>query len=249
MSYNPVTGDAYGATGAGLTPPPSAGGSPQTFTEALSRVPGEIAGRFRDPRVLADITLRAAGQLAGAAFAGNGLSGEEQALLDEQVAELRTLREQNAELFQQRVQQAQDLIGQSKYFDPEYFGLQSARRAQTAGAAAKRAGLRGLEGSRRQGEARRFDLATGRATGTAYDTGFTSAIAPRLQTQQAGLAAMPTGYPSSIGTYAPLANVYAARDTRQQERAQRIAGLFGTATGISNLRDRDSEYPENPIVF
>jgi hypothetical protein len=249
MSYNPVTGDAYGATGAGLTPPPTAGGQPQTFMEAVSQVPGNIAGRFRDPQVLADITLRAAGQLAGSALAGSGLSPEEQALLDEQVAELRTLREQNAELFQQRLQQAQDLIGQSRYFDPEYFGLQSARRAQTAGAAAKRAGLRGLEGSRRQGEARRYDLATGRATGTAYDTGFTSAIAPRAQLSMAGLSAMPTGYPSSISSYTPLANAYAGAATGRTQQAQRIAGLFGTATGISNLRDRDSEYPENPIVF
>jgi hypothetical protein len=137
------------------------------------------------------------------------------------------LQQTNQALFNQRLEQAQALIGESKYFDPEYFGLQSARRAQTRGAVAKRAGLRGLTGERRAAEARRFDLETGRGTGTAFDQGFQSAITPRLQTQQAGLAGMPGYMPYQ--TPAISGQLYAQGVARQRRAEDRegIADLFG----------------------
>jgi hypothetical protein len=200
---------------------------PATFIDALSQVPKAIAAKFADPKNLADMTLRAAGQLAGSALAGSGLSPEEQSLLSQQTEELRQLQQTNQALFNQKLEQAQNLAGESKYFDPEYFGLQSARRAQTAGAVAKRAGLRGLTGDRRESEARRFDIESGRRTGSAYDQGFTSAISPRVQTQQAGLAAMPgyLGYQTPAIT-AQLSGESFAR-TRRAEDRKGIADLFG----------------------
>ena len=200
--------------------PAGAGGAPKTFTEALTK-------RFTDPSRQADLVLRAAGQLAGSAMAGSGLSSEEQALLNEQTEELRQLQQTNQALFNQRLEQAQNLIGESKYFDPEYFGLQSARRAQLAGAQAKRSGLRGLTGDRREAEGRRYDIETGRRAGTAFDTGFQSAISPRIQTQQAGLAGMP-GYLSyqTPATSAQLSAQGVARSRRAEDR-EGIADLFG----------------------
>jgi hypothetical protein len=202
-------------------------GAPRTFTEALSRTGDAIKAKFADPKNLADMTLRAAGQLAGSALAGSGLSSEEEALLGQQTEELRQLQQTNQALFNQKLEQAQSLVGESKYFDPEYFGLQRARKAQTAGAVAKRAGLRGLTGDRRQAEGRRYDLETGRNTGTAYDTGFQSAIAPRVQTQQLGLAAMP-GYMDyrTPALTAQLGAQGVAR-TRRAEDREGIADLFG----------------------
>jgi hypothetical protein len=176
---------------------------------------------------MADFTLRAAGQLAGSALAGDGLSSEEQALLAQQTDELRQLQQTNQGLFNQKLEAATSLIGDSRYFDPEYFGLQSARRAQTAGAVAKRAGLRGLTGERRASEGRRYDIESGRRTGTAYDVGFTSAISPRVQTMQAGLSAMP-GYMAyqTPAVTAQLGAQGVARGRRQEDR-DGIADLFG----------------------
>lgn len=224
--------------GTGLTVPsamastaPSAAAAPTTFMDALSKVPSTIASRFSDPNALADLTLRAAGQLAGSAIAGDGLSSEEKQLLDAQTAELRNLQTQNAGLFNQKLEQAQALIGESKYFDPEYFGLQRARRTQVAGARAKQAGLRGLTGGAREAEGRRFDLATGRDTGTAYDVGYGTAVGGRLQTQQAGLSAFPSAYPSSFGDYANLSRAYGAASDRSTRQAEGIGNLFGSITG------------------
>jgi hypothetical protein len=195
-------------------------GAPQTYSEALR-------AKFTNPKNLADMTLRAAGQLAGSALAGSGLSSEEEALLSQQTEELRQLQQTNQALFNQRLEQAQNLIGESKYFDPEYFGLQSSRRAQTQGAVAKRAGLRGLTGERRESEARRFDIESGRRTGTAYDTGFRTGVEGRSQTMQAGLAGMPGYMPYQ--TPAISEQLYAQKVARQRraEESEGIADLFG----------------------
>jgi hypothetical protein len=211
---------------------------PATFTEALKRVPGEVAARFRDPTALADITLRAAGMLAGSAIAGDGLSDEEKELLRAQTEELRAIQQTNQALFNQRLEQAQNLLGESKYFDPEYFGLQRARREQLAGAKVKAAGLRGLEGPRRESESRRYDLATARNIGTAYDQGYGEGVGKRLQTMQAGLSAMP-GYmsattPAISAQMAGLGTGY----LRARERQQDIGDLFGSITGQAQSRGR-----------
>lgn len=224
----PVT---RGGTGAMPATAVTAAGQPQTFADALKQVPGEIAAKFQDPKALADLILRAGGQLAGSAIAGDGLSAEERALLDAQTEELRRLQQENAALFAQRLEQAQALIGESKYFDPEYFGLQRARRAQIAGARAKRAGLRGLTGGAREAEARRFDLATGRDVGTAFDQGYGTGVSGRLQTMQAGLNMMPQSYPSSMGDYTNIRQAYAAAEQRRGQQAKDIGSLFGSLTG------------------
>jgi len=238
-SYVGPTGTATGGTiAAGTGTGATAAAKPTTFTEALSKVPGEIAAKFNDPKALADLTLRAAGQLAGSIIAGDGLSDQERALLAAQTDELRTLQQTNAGLFAQRLEQAQNLMGESKYFDPEYFGLQRARRAQTAAAKAKRAGLRGLEGAGRAAEARRFDLATARDVGTSFDQGYLTGVGGRLQTMQAGMQMMPTAYPSSMGEYTNLRGAYTAANQRARETQGDIGNLFGSLTGSQRSQGR-----------
>lgn len=224
----PVTTGPSAATTTAVAPSTVAtAAQPKTFMEAIRQVPAQIQAKFTDPKVLADLTLRAAGQLAGSAIAGTGLSAEEQSLLDAQVAELKQLQQSNQALFNQRLEQAQGLIGESKYFDPEYFGLQRARRAQLSAGRAKRAGLRGLTGAAREAEARRFDLAAGRDVGTAYDVGYGQGITGRLQTQQAGLAAMPSAFPSSGTEFANIGRAYGAAQERRQQTEAGVGKLFG----------------------
>jgi hypothetical protein len=151
---------------------------------------------------------------------------------------LRTLQQTNAGLFAQRLEQAQNLMGESKYFDPEYFGLQRARRAQTAAAKAKRAGLRGLEGAGRAAEARRFDLATARDVGTSFDQGYLTGVGGRLQTMQAGMQMMPTAYPSSMGEYTNLRGAYTAADERRQREVGGVQRLFGSLTETPQASSR-----------
>ena len=230
-SYVGPTGSATGGTiatgGTGATAAPAS----SSFMDKLKQVPGEIAAKLTDPKNMADITLRAAGMLAGSAIAGNGLTDEERALVEQQKADLENLRNTNRTLFDQRLEQAQNLVGESKYFDPEYFGLQRARRAQLAGAKAKKAGLRGLEGGARISEGRRFDLATARDTGTAYDVGYGTGVQGRLGTMQAGMQMMPQSAPSMGNEYTALQNVYGTANTRARERQKDIGNLFGSLTG------------------
>lgn len=200
--------------------------APATFAEALRQVPSAVAAKFRDPAMMADLTLRAGGMLAGSLAAGDGLNSEERKLLAAQTEELRRAQTENVGLFNQRLQQAQELAGSAKYFDPEYFGLQTARRAQVTGARAKQAGLRGLTGAQRTAEARRFDLATGRDTGTAFDTGYSTGVQGRVQAQQAGLAAMPKQFPTSDAGYSSLYAAYGDANTRRTQQASDIGALF-----------------------
>jgi len=242
-SLNPVTGAMQTTTGAGtyqapMAPTTSAGAGtgagtaqPASTWDKIKQVPGQIVDKMTDPKNLADFTLRAAGMLAGSAIAGDGLTDEERALVEQQRADLENLRNTNRALFDQRLEQAQNLVGESKYFDPEYFGLQRARRAQLAGAKAKKAGLRGLEGGARISEGRRFDLATARDTGTAYDVGYGTGVQGRLGTMQAGMQMMPQSYPSAAAEYTALQNVYGTANTRSRERQKDIGTLFGSLTG------------------
>jgi hypothetical protein len=215
--------------GAGTVLQAGAQGVPQpaaTFADALRQVPASVAAKFSDPAVLADLTLRAGGMLAGSLAAGSGLSPEEEKLLTAQTEELRRAQTENVNLFNQKLQQASQFLGESKYFDPEYFGLQSARKQQVAGAQAKQAGLRGVTGAQRTAEARRYDLGTARSTGTAYDTGFGAGVQGRLQAQQAGLNAMPSMFPTSDAGYTSLRSAYGDADVRRGQQAKDIGALF-----------------------
>jgi hypothetical protein len=216
-----------GTTGAAATTG-GAVAAPTTFSEALKQ-------KFTDPRNQADLFLRAAGQIAGSAIAGDGLSDEEKALLNEQTAELRQLRETNQELFNQRLQEAQSMLGESRYFDPSYFGLQSERAVKTAGSRAKREAL-GKFGPQRAGlrraEERRFDLGLATGSQTAYLQGADSAQQNKLRTQTAGLSAMPTSGPAGALQYGQyVGGLYDAADRRRRQAAGDIGDLFGSFTG------------------
>lgn len=219
-----VASTAGAADAAGATAPK------KTFTEALREVPTAIADKFRDPATLADLTLRAAGMLAGSAAAGEGLSPDEQRLLQAQQEELNWLQKNNRAVFNQKLQEAQALLGEARYFDPEYFGLQAARRQQLAGAAQEREGLRGLTGERRRAAQRKIRLGVARNVGQAYDVGFGQGVSGRLQTRQAGLSALPEA-PATYGGYSGLAATYQQARAGREANLGGIGDLFGALTG------------------
>ncbi|WP_445772130.1 hypothetical protein [Rheinheimera sp.] len=202
--------------------------APTTFSQALKQ-------KFTDPKAQADMFLRAAGQLAGSTVAGDGLSDEEKQLLQQQTAELQQLRTTNQELFNQRLQEAQALIGESGYFNPAYFGMQAQRSVQTSGARAKRDALSKFGPKRaglRAAEERRFDIGISTGGQTAYLQGADAAQQNRIRTQTAGLSAMPTGAPSGALQYGSyIGSLYDAADRRRRQNAGDIGDLFGSFTG------------------
>ena len=207
--------------------------APTTFSEAIKQ-------KFTDPKNQADMVLRAAGQLAGSAIAGDGLSPEEKQLLAQQKAELEQLKQTNQELFNQRVQGAQDLLGESRYFDPSYFGLQAARQVTNQGARAKQEALRQIGPNRaglRASESRRFDLGIGSGSQTAYMQGADNAEQNKVRLQTAGLSALPTSGPSGALQYGNyLGSLYDAADKRRRQTAADVGSLFGSFTGSSSSR-------------
>lgn len=226
------------ATGGGAGAAAGAGAkAPLTFGEALKQVPGAIAQKFSDPKALADMTLRAAGQLAGSAIAGDGLSPEEQQLLNAQRAELEQLRGTNQQLFQERLQAAQNLLGEAKYFDPEYFGLQSQRRVQTAAGLQTQEALRKISPQRaglRAAEERRARLGTTLAGETAYLQGADTAEQNRIRTTTAGINALPTGAPTGALQYGSyMGNLYDIGYNRRAKEAAGIGSFIGGLTGTS----------------
>ena len=184
--------------------------------------------------------LRAAGQMAGSAIAGDGLSPEEKQLLAQQKAELEQLKKTNQELFNQRVQGAQDLLGESRYFDPSYFGLQSARNVMNQGARAKQQALREIGPNRaglRASEGRRFDLGIGTGSQTAYMQGADNAEQNKVRLQTAGLSALPLSGPTGALQYGNyLGSLYDAADKRRRQTAADVGSLFGSFTGASSSR-------------
>jgi len=213
---------------------PAAGtvaGTPTTFAQTLRNVPSAVAAKFRDPAVLADMTLRAAGMMAGSAIAGSGLSPEEEELLEAQRQELEYLQTNNQALFQERLNQARNLIGEARYFDPNYFGLQQAAGVQLRGARAREEALAGIDPRRaglRAAEERRANLAIGRDVGTAYSQGYQTGTEGRTGLLEAGLRQLPAGAPATaLGAYGQtLANMYGGAASRQEQSQRDVGSLF-----------------------
>lgn len=229
-----TVGAGSGSTGQ-AAPAGTATGTQAAQQAAPTSVWQALQQKFTDPKQQADLLLRAAGQLAGSALAGDGLTPEQQQLVNQQTEELKQLKETNKELFDQRLSWAQGLLGESRYFDPEYFGLQSQRGVQTTGARAKREAMRKLAGKGKAGlraaEERRYDLGIATGGESAYLQGADTAQQNKIRTMQAGLAQMPTGSPEYSGQYAALQKAYSEGEAARNTRAQNIGTLFGDFTG------------------
>jgi len=204
--------------------------APQTMSEALKQ-------QLTDPRKQAEFLLRAASLSMGSALAGDGLSPEERQLIEQQKAELEQLRVSDKAAYDRKLQEAYNIVGEANYFDPEQFGLQSARGVQTAGARAKSEALRKVSGGRRSGlrtaEERRFDLGIAKGSETAYMQGADWAQQQKLRTKQAGLSLIPNAPATSLQYGQYVGNLYDAADRRRRQAAGDIGDLFGSFTGTA----------------
>jgi hypothetical protein len=201
--------------------------------EGVSKVGTELGKKFTDPKQQADLLLRAAGQMAGTYFADD-LPPEQRQLLDQQRAELEQLRTTNNALFQEKLSAAQQLVGNASYFDPEYFGLQRARKTQMAGAQLERDTLSKISPQRaglRAAEQRRLRLGTSRDVGTAYDTGFTTGVDAQNKQLTAGLNLYPSAPTSALSQGASLMSAYGSAEDRRRKSIADTSKLFGSFTG------------------
>ena len=223
-----------GTTGGGTT-----GGAAQ---QAPTSVWQALQQKFTDPKQQADMLLRAAGQIAGSQLAGEGLTPEQQELVNQQAEELKKLKETNSDLFNERLNWAQGLLGESRYFDPEYFGLQSQRGVQTTGARAKREAMRKLQGKGKAGlraaEERRYDLGIATGGEQAYLQGADAAQQNKLRTMQSGVSQLPTGAPDYTNQYSALLKTYGDAETSRNARAQNIGNFLGDLTGTAKSQNR-----------
>lgn len=189
----------------------------------------EVTKKFTDPKAQADILLKAAGQIAGSYIAPESMSPEERELLDRSRAELEQLRTTNQEMFRERLDAARQMVQDANYFDPEYFGLQRARKMQQAGSALERETLAKIPRQRaglREAEQRRIRLGTSRETGTAFDTGFTAGIDAQNRARTAGLNLFPTTAPTTAINYgSTLAASYGTAEERAR-KARESTGKF-----------------------
>ncbi len=188
-----------------------------------------IVAKFTDPKAIADMTLRAAGQLAGSALAGSGLSPEEQKLLAAQAADLQELKNTNQELYNLRLEQAKAILGEAA----RDYGFETESQARARGAGLTTAAVRGLTGERRRTElarqrrARAEEIATGRTRGELMTAQQTQSA------RQAGLAALPVAGPQSATMLARsgLMSDYAEAERRRKEASEASGQFFGGLYG------------------
>jgi hypothetical protein len=253
--YNPATtapeafaaqaAPAYQQAGLAVTPQAQAAATQAPVAQTAQQPTSAwdaIKQRVTDPKMQADLVLRAAGQLAGSAMAGTGLSEEQQAMVDAQKAELAQLQQTNRALFEQRLNEATNLIGESKYFDPEYFGLQAQRGVTTNIARQKEEALRGISARdpRRAGlrsaEARRYNLEAATRGQTAYLQGADTAQSNKVRTAQAGLSALPTGGVNVMGSASDATQLLNRAEEQRRTALEQTGQLFGSITGNTASR-------------
>lgn len=189
----------------------------------------EVVSKFTDPKAIADMTLRAAGQLAGSALAGSGLSPEEQKLLAAQAADLQELKNTNQELYNLRLEQAKAILGEAA----RDYGFETESQARARGAGLTTAAVRGLTGERRRTElarqrrARAEEIATGRARGELMTAQQTQAA------RQAGLGALSVAGPqaTTMAYRSGLMGNYAEAERRRLAASEASGQFFGGLYG------------------
>ena len=230
-------GAAYAPAAAPLFSTAADAAAAPSFMQAIRGVPGAIAERMSDPKNLADLTLRAGASLLTGELAGDGLSDQERQLLEQQITELQELRGTNEELFKTRLQEAMNLLGEARYFNPEAFGLRAMADVQLAGAQATReaerqAALRPGQAGLSAADRRRAGLDITARGQAAYARGAESAQQQRMTTLQASLAQLPDRGPTSALNYgAGLSQQFALADERRRQDIADINSVFGTITG------------------
>jgi hypothetical protein len=224
-------GSLSGAGAAGSTTGAAAGGTTAAaapgFIQNVTSGFKQAVGSVFSPENISQAGL----QLGASALAGSGMSAEERRALAAQQSEAQRLTDMGRASDQLRFDQATQMLNDARYFDPEYMGLQSARKEQQRGAISKAEALRGMTGDQRVAEERRRDLGIARNVGTAYDVGYGSGVDSQMRARTAGLANLPGGGTTGLTSMGTLQNSYNLAEERRRKRVEDIGGLFGGFTG------------------
>lgn len=241
-TLGPLTGGAINpALGTGTAA--AGGAAPQTIGQALSGAAARPTSVLTGG--ISNITKGFSGALGAAGIGPAGgfnlgavapglvaaglTSTPGAAITRAQQAELARAQSTNAALTQQRIDEANKLIGEVAYLDPEYMARQAAEAAKIRGGIQEIEGTRGLTGERLAAERRRYRIATARTAGSAYQQGYGTGIESRVKTRFAGIQSLPTSFPTTTGeSSTALANRYMADEARRSQEAG-LAALFGQA--------------------
>lgn len=234
----PAAGLTAGALPSGGAIPTgvAASGGTATLTAAPATLGTALSGAVANVGNTLTQGLRTvAPQVLAAGLTGSPGTG----LARAQEAELQRAQQTNAALTQQRLDQANRLIEEAGYFDPEFMGRQAAEAAMIRGGIQETEGTRGLTGERRAAEQRRYRLGTARTAGTAYQQGFNTGVQTRTGTRATGVGLIPTAYPM-----ADVSSAIAAQNAAATQRAARTRGLsrlFGQALGVPEATQQQTE--------
>jgi hypothetical protein len=215
----------------------------------LSDAGGKIMDRLTNPETLANAALQVGGAVAAEAIVGTpGMTAEEQAAIEQYKAELETLKQRDEAAFNQKLDAAKQYMVQAGYYDPNYFGLQSANKAAIAEGRKlrefeRKAGLR--QGGVSAGERRRAALSGGANVQSAFDRGFLQGVNLQNQTMSTGVGLIPNAPTSgATGAYnlATLAQNQgnAERDAAAAKKSniQKFFGSFATQTGLTDAEKK-----------
>ena len=223
----------------------------QSMKAGLSDVGQKVVSKITSPDALANTVLQVGGAVASEAIVGTPDNAEEQAAIEEYKAELQALRQKDEAAFNAKMDAAKAHMVQAGYYDPSYFGLQSANRA----AISQGQKLRNFErtaalssGGLSQGERRRAALQSGLNVQTAYDQGFGQGVGLQNQALTTATNLIPTGNTGGVtraGGLLELASAKGARDsnaaTAQKDRIMNFFGGLNTSSGTTKKEDEAIE--------
>lgn len=174
-------------------------------------------------------------------------TGPEADIRQQQLAELRRIRNQNQRVFDRRFEFSDDLARQANQFDPTQFGLQQANDQRIRDAIAIRQQQRGLSlGGRSRdaidAERRRGVLQSSRNFGSAFDQGFNTGLNQRRSTTNAAVSALPSGANTSgFSSGNTLLGTYSGLEDRRREAANRFSDTIGDLFRKNEMENEEDE--------
>jgi hypothetical protein len=220
-----------------------------SMKEGLSNAGQLVMDRITNPDVLANVALQVGGAVAAEAVVGTpGQTPEEAAAIEQYKQELTALKQRDEAAFNQKLDAAKQYMVQAGYYDPNYFGLQSANRAAIAEGRKlrefeRKAGLR--TGGVSAGERRRAALSGGQNVQSAFDRGFLQGVNLQNQATATGVGLIPNAPTSGAsGAYnlAVLAqgqgNAERAAADRKKDNIQRFFGSFAVNRGLTDAEKK-----------
>ena len=208
----------------------------------LSNAGEMVVDRLTNPDTLANAVLQVGGAVAAEAIVGTpDTSPETQQAIEEYKQELQALKARDEDAFNAKMDAAKQYMVQAGYYDPQYFGLQSANRAAIAEGRKlrefeRKAGL--TTGGVSAGDRRRAALSGGANVQSAFDRGFISGVDLQNKAMSTGVGLIPNAPTGAATAQLGLANFYAKQDSAAQRAAdakksniQKFFGAFNTQSG------------------